>query len=299
MPRRVPSLVALAGAGRPPRPPSPPPAAEDADAVKARYTKYEYRIPMRDGVKLFTVRLRAQGRLGARYPILLNAHAVQRRPLRRRRSTADSLGPVARCSREEGYIFVYQDVRGRWMSEGEFVNMRPHKPAKSGRRTSTRAPTPTTRSTGWSRTCRTTTARSACGASPIRASTRPPGMIDAHPALKAVSPQAPIADWFVGDDFHHNGASVPAALLQLLSPTFGQPATRADAEAAAAPFDHGTPDGYEFFLELGPLANADKQLLQGRDRVLERGRWQPRHLRRVLEGAQPPAAPARTSSRPC
>ena len=112
------------------------------------------------------------------------------------------------------------------------------------------------------------------------------GMIDSHPALKGASPQAPIADWFIGDDIHHNGAFFLADLQLLL--TF-----RAEARRPAArrqkPFNFKTPDGYDFFLRMGPLANSDKMHFKGEDRILERVARAP-DLRRVLAGAQHPAA---------
>ena len=114
-------------------------------------------------------------------------------------------------------------------------------------------------------------------------------MIDAHPALKAASPQAPITDWFVGDDWHHNGALFLPHAFNFMAALRPAPA-RADQEVRADPFDHGTPDGYDFFLELGPLANADAKYFKGDVAVLERDDAA-RHLRRLLEGAQPPAAP--------
>ena len=106
---------------------------------------------MRDGTQLFTAVYVPERPLNA-YPIMLDAHALQRRRPTGRMPTRARLGPSPLFAKE-GYIFVYQDVRGRYMSEGEFVNMRPHSAGQdAARRTSTRAPTPTTRSTGSSRT---------------------------------------------------------------------------------------------------------------------------------------------------
>ena len=114
-------------------------------------------------------------------------------------------------------------------------------------------------------------------------------MIDAHPALKAASPQAPVTDWFIGDDWHHNGAFFLPHAFNFIS-GFGQPRPEPTQQSTGRGFEHGTPDGYEFFLELGPLAQRRRTLLQGRvafwnevDRA--------RHLRRLLAGAQPAAAP--------
>ena len=98
------------------------------DYVKANYTKYEYRIPMRDGVRSLHGGLCSQGSIAA-----LSDHAVANA------RTASSPTALTRTSRDlgpsplfgkDGYIVVYQDVRGRWMSEGEFVNMRPHRDAE-------------------------------------------------------------------------------------------------------------------------------------------------------------------------
>jgi hypothetical protein len=87
-------------------------------------------------------------------------------------------------------------------------------------------------------------------------------MIDAHPALKAVSPQAPIADWWY-DDFHHHGAFFLPHAFNFMT-QFGQPRPEPTTEAPRR-FDHGTPDGYQFFLDMGSLANANSLYL--RDRV--------------------------------
>src|SRR5690606_35717678 len=87
------------------------------------------------------------------------------------------------------------------------------------------------------------------------------GMVDAHPALKAVSPQAPVTDWFVGDDFHHNGAFYLAHSFRFLS-SFGQPLAKPTRQRPI-PFDYETPDGYEFYMKLGPLNEVPKKYPEG------------------------------------
>ncbi len=87
------------------------------------------------------------------------------------------------------------------------------------------------------------------------------GMIDAHPALRAVSPQAPVTDWFVGDDFHHNGAFFLPHFFNFMV-RFGYPRPE-PTKKDHPPFDHGTLDGYDFFLNLGPLSNADSKYFKG------------------------------------
>jgi putative CocE/NonD family hydrolase len=172
------------------------------------------------------------------------------------------LGPSDHFMRE-GYIFVYQDVRGRWMSEGEYVNVRPHKPKKSGPRDIDES-TDTYDTIEWIiKNVPNNNGRVGMWGISYPGFYTSMGLIDAHPALRAGSPQAPIADWFIGDDFHHNGAFfLPHAFNFLAS--FGQPRLRPTDQPARANFEHGTHDGYKFFLELGPLASADPKYYKGR-----------------------------------
>jgi len=114
------------------------------------------------------------------------------------------------------------------------------------------------------------------------------GMIDAHPALKAASPQAPVTDWFIGDDWHHNGALFLAHMFGFMS---RHERPRPEPTKKFNPmFDAETPDGYQFFMRLGPVREAASRHLKASAPVLGRG-GTARHLRRVLEGPQPPAAP--------
>ena len=184
------------------------------DAVRARYTKYEYRIPMRDGVKLFTsVYVPKDAGAAKRYPILLNRTPYGVAPYGSD-AYRDSVGP-SEAAAKEGFIFVYQDVRGRFMSEGQFVDVRPHNPAKGPKDVDESSDTWDTiewlvKKLPWDNGKVGIWGISYPGFYAAMAA------IDAHPALVAVSPQAPIADWFVGDDFHHNGAFFLPARLQLL-----------------------------------------------------------------------------------
>ena len=109
-------------------------------------------------------------------------------------------------------------------------------------------------------------------------------MIDSHPALKCASPQAPISNWFIGDDFHHNGAFYLPHAFNFLS-RFGQKLEEPTREQSK-PFDYKTPDGYQFYLDLGPLANADKKYFKGKiefwNELMEHGNydafWQARNI---------------------
>ncbi len=118
-------------------------------------------------------------------------------------------------------------------------------------------------------------------------------MIDAHPALKAVSPQAPIADWFIGDDWHHNGALLLPHAFNFMA-VFGRPRPQ-PIKKSRFTFDHETPDGYRFFLKLGPLANADARYFKGDvpfwNEVMRHGVyddfWKARDIRPHLKNIRP------------
>ena len=106
------------------------------------------------------------------------------------------------------------------------------------------------------------------------------GIIDSHPALKAASPQAPVSDLFMGDDAYHNGAFMLAANFGFY--TFFPPRTAIGPPPAHGPrYDYGTTDGYEFYLQMGPLSNS-KKLLNQKDKLLGRS-GRSRQLRRLLE----------------
>ena len=146
------------------------PKPDDFD-VKEHYTKYEYRIPMRDGVRLFTA-VYVPKDFSRTYPFLINRtpYSVSPYGVDQYRT---QLGPSPDFDKA-GYIFVMQDVRGRFMSEGEFIEMRPHIDVKNLPPTSTTAAISTTPSTGCSKMFPTTMAKPASGASPIPAFTLPP-----------------------------------------------------------------------------------------------------------------------------
>src|SRR5205085_6888136 len=174
-----------------------------AEEVKAAYTKYEYQIPMRDGVKLFTS-VYVPKDTSQKYPILLSRTPYSVAPY-----GADAyktaIGPTP-LFQKEGYIFVYQDVRGRWMSEGDYMDVRPHKDKKNGP-TDTDESSDTYDTIDWLvKNVANNNGRVGMWGISYPGFYAAMGIMEAHPALKAASPQAPIADWFIGDDFHHNGA---------------------------------------------------------------------------------------------
>ncbi len=265
-------------------------SGQGTDYVQANYTKYEYRIAMRDGVKLFTA-VYVPKDASQTYPILMNRTPYSVAPYGAS-AYKTSLGPSDLFAKE-GYIFVYQDVRGRMMSEGEFMDVRPHQPVKKG-------PADIDESTDTWDTIEWLVKHvpGHNGRVGMYGISYPgfysaAGMIDAHPALKAVSPQAPIADWFIGDDFHHNGALYLPHAFGFLS-GFGRPRT-GPTTAFPPRFDYGTADGYQFYLKLGPMANVNARYFKGDiafwTQMMEHETydafWQARNLRPHLKNIKP------------
>lgn len=220
--------------------------------AKAHYDRAEYMVAMRDGVKLYT-QVYTPKEKTQKYPIILFRTPYSVRyygPKQFRRVFFNE------AYTQEGFIFVYQDVRGKFKSEGEFIVMKPHKTIKKG-------PDDVDESSDTYDTIEWLLENipnhngrvgqmgiSYPGWQTVM------GMVDAHPALKASSPQASPSDMWIGDDFHHNGA------FRLMY-TFGWLSNNArtrpgQTEQSSARFNYGTPDGYRFFIELGPVSHVDK-----------------------------------------
>ncbi len=234
-------------------------ADERSDYIRMHYTKYEAKIPMRDGAKLFTsIYIPNDAKPDRAYPILLlrTPYSVGPYGIDQYKGI---LGPSFEFEKS-GYIFAFQDVRGRYMSEGEFVNMRPHIEGKTGKQIDESSDTYDT--IEWLiNYVKPNNGRVGQWGISYPGFYTSAGAIDSHPALKAVSPQAPIADWFF-DDFHRNGAFVLPMGFNFFS-SFG--VSRPEPTPIGAErFNHGTKDGYQFFLDLGPLPNVNEKYFNGR-----------------------------------
>jgi putative CocE/NonD family hydrolase len=264
--------------------------AQGLDAVRAEYSKHEYLVPMRDGTKLFTS-VYVPKQTQEKYPILLTRTPYSVRPYGDNAYKAD-LGPSPLFGKS-GYIFVYQDVRGRWASEGEFVNMRPYIPNK--RNSSDIDESSDTYDTiEWLlQNVPNHNGRVGMWGISYPGFYTDAGMIDAHPALVAASPQAPVTDWFVGDDWHHNGALFLPHIFNFMA-SFGRPRPKPVKDFSYR-FDHGTVDGYQFFLNMGPLANADSKYFRGDvafwTEAMQHGTydqfWKDRNVRQHLKNIRP------------
>ncbi len=238
---------------------TPAPAPENRAAyLRENYTKYEYKIPMRDGVHLFTAVYIPKDD-SKTYPFLITRTPYTVKPYGE--DVLPAGGGAMNYYLAEKFIFVLQDVRGKNGSEGQFVHMRPilenkgpkdidestdaydtidwlvkNVPGNNGRAGMMGISYP-----GFYSACAT---------------------IDSHPALKCVSPQAPITDWFIGDDFHHNGCFYLPHAFNFLS-GYGQKLADPLRDVAQK-FDYKTANGYEFYLNMGPLSNADALYFHGK-----------------------------------
>ena len=233
------------------------PAKEDY--VKAHYTKYEYRIPMRDGKKLFTA-VYVPKDASQVYPILMDRTPYSVAPYGED-EYKKNLGPSDEFEKA-GYIFVYQDVRGRYLSEGTFLEMQPHiDNKKSSHDVDDSSDTYDTIEFLLKHVPNNNGKVGIWGISYPGFYTTA-SMIDSHPALKAASPQAPMTDLFLTDDAYHGGAFMLAANFgfYVFFKPFAEPALPPKNPAR---FDFGTPDGYEFYLNAGSTENLDKQYLKG------------------------------------
>jgi len=235
--------------------PDSPPAYD----VKAHYTKYEFSIPMRDGVKLFTAVYVPKDTSQA-YPFLINRTPYSVSPYGPDHYRK-SLGPSESFVRD-GFIFVYQDARGRFLSEGDFVEVTPHKEIKKSAKDVDES-TDCYDTIEWLlHNVPNNNGKAGIYGISYDGFYTAASIINSHPALKAASPQAPVTDLYMGDDAYHNGAF-------MLEANFGfYVLFRPRTEIAPAPedwppsFDYGTADGYDFYLQAGTLANLRERYLK-------------------------------------
>ncbi len=240
-----------------------PPQSEEikkrAEFIKAHYTKFEFLIPMRDGKKLFTS-VYAPKDDSQTYPFLM-----QRTPYSVSPYGEDHYKPVLANSEKyekEGFIFVYQDVRGRFMSDGVFLEATPHKDLKKSSADIDES-SDTYDTIDWlMKNVSNNNGKAGIYGISYPGFYAAAGMIDAHPALAAASPQAPVTDIANGDDTFHNGAFFLAANFGFY---VGFPMRKGDPmppDASESRFDFKTPDAYDFYLKMGPIANSNERYLK-------------------------------------
>lgn len=233
--------------------------SQNADSlwIRQHYNKIEQYISMRDGVRLFTS-IYIPKDSAEKHPILLTRTPYSCAPY-----GANEFKPFWQTYYKEyfkeNYIMVLQDVRGRWMSEGTFMDVRPFNPAKKGNKEIDEA-SDTYDAIDWM-------VKNLPGNNgnvgvfgisyPGFYSTM--AALSNHPALKAVSPQAPVTDWFAGDDFHHNGAFMMMDAFAFYS-SFGRPRPK-PTMIGPGKIDYFTQDNYEFYLRNGSLSNLTKKYM--------------------------------------
>ncbi len=235
----------------------PDPADNTAAWLAEHYTKFEHRVPMRDGVRLLT-RVFLPKDDSQPWPILLTRTPYALKPYGADNYT-DPSGSF-RTLATNIFILVTQDVRGRYGSEGDYVHVRPFNPKKGPKEADESSDAWDTIDWLVKHVPNNNGKVGMFGISYPGFYTSM-GMIDSHHALKAASPQAPIADWFIGDDLHHNGAF-------FLSQNFGffyDFAQKAEDPLHEDPkrFHFPTPDGYDFYLRMGSLEQSDSRYYKG------------------------------------
>jgi putative CocE/NonD family hydrolase len=227
---------------------------QDSAWIKDNYIKIEKYIPMRDGIKLFTS-IYIPKDTSEKHPVLLNRTPYSCAPYGENNWRGFWNNHWKYYMREH-YIIVLQDVRGRWMSEGEFVDIRPFIKDKKTNNDIDEA-SDTYDAIDWL-VKNLSFNNGKVGVFGISY----PGFYSTmaaasgHPALKAVSPQAPVTEWFLGDDFHHNGAFFQMDGFDFYS-GFGKPRPKPTTIFSPG-FNYIIRDNYKFYLETGTLKNLAK-----------------------------------------
>ncbi|QJW91346.1 CocE/NonD family hydrolase [Spirosoma taeanense] len=277
----------------------------DSLFVRQNYVKLDRQIPMRDGVKLYTViYVPKDAAADNRYPILMERTPYSAAPYGEANYPKTGPGLNKDLSRDK-YIFVYQDVRGRYMSEGSFEEMTPNRPGSGlvkGRQSRGQAATTSLDESSdtydtieWLlKNLPANNGRVGLMGISYPGFYASAALPDPHPALKAVSPQAPVTDEFIGDDARHNGAFFLLDNFSFLN-YFDKPRTGPTQDYENV-FAYQPKDAYQFFLDLGPIKNANSAKYfnrQGKiwNEYLEHDTydayWQSRNIRPHLKNVKP------------
>ncbi len=218
------------------------------------YYKIEKQIPMRDGIKLFTAIYIPKDKI-EKHPILMTRTPYSCRPY-----GENKFIPVWKSYKMEyakqNYIFVLQDVRGRYMSEGEFMDVRPFNANKKTNKDIDEASDSYDAIDWLIKNVPDNNGNVGVFGTSYPGFYSTEAALSAHPALKAVSPQAPVTDWFIGDDFHHKGAFFFMDAFSFY-PTFGKPHPKPTMDYGTG-FTPPIKDNYKFYLQTGALKNFKK-----------------------------------------
>ncbi len=224
-----------------------------AEFVRTHYAKHEYRIPMRDGVKLYAAvytPISDQFKDSGPFPFLMSRTPYSCAPY-----GGEQIAPRVTGNQDllhGGYILVCEDVRGRWASEGSWLEMTPSRDGKGIDES-----TDTSDTVDW--LLKNVPGNN--GKVGILGISYPgfytaASIVDSHPAIKAASPQAPIMDLWMGDDAYHGGAFMLSANHSFYAPFFA-PQKNPLTTQPKSDFSFGTQDMYAYYLRMGTLAKLD------------------------------------------
>lgn len=226
--------------------------SQDSAWFYENYSKKEVYIPMRDGVKLFTSLLLPKD-VTEQHPILLTRTPYSCSPYGEDKMP-DTWNRYYRYYIRENYIIVRQDVRGRWMSEGSFVDVKPYNANKKGTETDEASDSYDT--IDWLiKNLKNNNGNVGVFGVSYPGFYATMTALSGHPALKAVSPQAPVTDWFMGDDFHHNGALFIMDGFSFYTGGFGYPRPLPTSIRPISGLKIPMADNYTTYLNIGPLKN--------------------------------------------
>ncbi len=218
--------------------------------IKENYTKVDTTIKMKDGIKLYTI-IYIPKNQSQKYPFLIERTPYSSGPYGAG-NYSRRIGPNVHLTKEK-YIFVWQDVRGRYMSEGHNLEVTPHIANKGKKDVDESSDTYET--VDWLvKNIKNNNGRVGLYGISYPGFYATASLPGAHPAIKAVSPQAPVTDEFIGDDANHNGAFFLLDNFDFMN-YFGKPVSGPVQDYGTETFKVNYKDAYQFFLNLGPLKN--------------------------------------------
>jgi putative CocE/NonD family hydrolase len=223
--------------------------------VKENYSKIDTTITMRDGIKLYTIIYIPRDQ-SQKYPFLIERTPYSVSPYGKN-NYAVRIGPNEALMREK-YIFVYQDVRGRYMSEGHNKEVTPYIPNKKSDKDVDES-SDTYDTMDWLlKNIKNNNGRAGLYGISYPGFYATASLPGAHPSIKAVSPQAPVTDEFIGDDANHNGAFFLMDNFDFMN-YFGKERNGPVEDYGSSMFDASRKDAYKFFLHLGPIKNTQSE----------------------------------------
>lgn len=224
--------------------------AQTSNYVKDHYTKIDTLITMRDGIKLYTVIFVPKDSSGTQYPILMERTPYSASPYGATRYPS-GVGPNDALMKEQ-FIFVVQDVRGRYMSEGINLEVTPYIPNKKSNKDVDES-SDTYDTIDWLlKNIKNNNGRVGIYGTSYPGFYATASLPGAHPAIKAVSPQAPVTDEFIGDDVNHNGAYFLLDNFNFMN-YFGKERPGPVKDYGLQVFSAPNNDSYQFFLKMGTI----------------------------------------------